>query len=138
MMDVVDLNGEVRVTETPDEYKEILFLEGLEKIVVKHTEECFKGFYYRILELMDKIGRRPGAMRKSTPAFNKFAVFIGEDGEDELAYYDHNISMLAEFRVDPDGKYWLSPGTSAKDAWGSLRSIEEHLENVIRANNSPK
>lgn len=138
MMDLVDLNADVRIEKVSDDIKEILFLDGLEKILTKHTEECFKGFYYSILGLMDKIGRRPGAMRKSTPAFNQFAVFIGPTGEDEFVYYNHDVSMMPKFRVDPDGKYLLSPGVTIKDAWGSLRFTEEHLENVIKANNSPK
>lgn len=138
MMDVVDLNGEVRVTDASDNHKEILFLDGLEKIVVKHTEEALKASYYRILALMDKIGRRPGAMRRSTPGFNQFTVFIGPKGEDEFVYYNHDVSMMPKFRVDPDGKYLLSPGVTVKDAWESMRLTEEHLENVIRANNSSK
>lgn len=138
MLDVVDLNGDVRRLKVSDEEKNVLFLVGLDAIVKERTKKFFGEYYVTIIELMDQVGRRPGAMRQVAHGFKKLAVFLGPQGDDELVYYDHNHSMVAKFRIDPDGEYLLDSSTSIKDVIECLKEIETYLLGIIKIETSPK
>ena len=138
MLDVVDLNGDVRRSQASDEEKNIMFLSGLEKIVKERTEKLFGQYYVHIKELMDELGRRPGTVRQVKLGHNKLAIYLGVEGDDELAYYDHSDSIVAKFRIDPEGTYLLSPGVDIKEVVKCLKLTEEFILGCIRINTSPK